>query len=51
MLNAHMDTVGLGGMDGAATPRIEGNRLYGRGALDMKASLAAMMLAVGASWR
>jgi len=45
MLNAHMDTVGLGGADGAVTPRIEGNRLYGRGSWDMKASLAAMMLA------
>jgi acetylornithine deacetylase len=45
MLNAHMDTVGLGGPDGALTPRIEGNRLYGRGSFDMKGSLAAMMLA------
>jgi acetylornithine deacetylase len=47
MLNAHMDTVGLGGPDGALTPRVEGNRLYGRGAFDMKGSLAAIML-VGA---
>jgi acetylornithine deacetylase len=45
MLNAHMDTVSLGGMPDALQPRIEGNRLYGRGAYDMKASLAAMMLA------
>jgi acetylornithine deacetylase len=45
MLNAHMDTVSLGGMADALQPRIEGNRLYGRGAFDMKASLAAMMLA------
>ena len=45
MLNAHMDTVGLGGPDGALTPRIDGNRLYGRGSYDMKGSLAAMMLA------
>lgn len=44
MLNAHMDTVGLGGRDGALTPRIDGNRLYGRGAFDMKGSLAAIML-------
>ena len=44
MLNAHMDTVGSGGMDGAHTPRIEGNRLHGRGSFDMKASLAAIML-------
>ena len=45
MLNAHMDTVGLGGPHGGLTPRIAGNRLYGRGSWDMKASLAAMMLA------
>jgi acetylornithine deacetylase len=45
MLNAHMDTVGLGGPDGALNPRIEGNRLFGRGSFDMKGSLAAMMLA------
>jgi len=45
MLNAHMDTVGLGGPDGALTARVEGNRLYGRGSFDMKGSLAAVMLA------
>ncbi len=44
MLNAHMDTVGLGGPDGALTARVDGNRLYGRGAWDMKGSLAAIML-------
>ena len=45
MLNAHMDTVGYGGMTSPLDPRIEGNRLYGRGAFDMKGSLAAIMLA------
>jgi acetylornithine deacetylase len=45
MLNAHMDVVGAGGMSDPWTPRIEGDRLYGRGAFDMKASLAAIMLA------
>jgi acetylornithine deacetylase len=45
MLNAHMDVVGAGGMEGPRTPRVEGDRLYGRGAYDMKASLAAIMLA------
>lgn len=45
MLNAHMDTVGPGAMPAPFTPRIEGERLYGRGAFDMKASLAAIMLA------
>src|SRR5215203_6671493 len=45
MLNAHMDVVGAGGMGDPWTPRMDGTRLYGRGAYDMKASLAAMMLA------
>jgi acetylornithine deacetylase len=45
MLNAHMDVVGAGGMPEPWTPRIDGTRLYGRGAYDMKASLAAIMLA------
>jgi acetylornithine deacetylase len=45
MLNAHMDTVGAGGMADAFTPVVRGGRVYGRGACDMKASLAAIMLA------
>ena len=45
MLNAHTDTVGLGGPDGALRARVEGNRLHGRGSFDMKGSLAATMLA------
>ena len=44
MLNAHMDTVGAGGMADAFTPLVRGGRVYGRGAYDMKASLAAIML-------
>jgi acetylornithine deacetylase len=47
MLNAHMDTVGVAGMEHPHEPRVEDGRLYGRGAYDMKASLAAIML-VGA---
>lgn len=49
LLNAHMDTVGLGGPDGALTPRVDGNRLYGRGSYDMKGSLAAILLVAAAA--
>ncbi len=45
LLNAHLDTVGVAGMERPFEPRIEGDRLYGRGAYDMKAGLAAIMLA------
>ncbi|MCO5218244.1 MAG: ArgE/DapE family deacylase [Thermomicrobiales bacterium] len=46
MLNGHIDTVTLAGFNGdPLMPRIEGNRLYGRGAFDMKSGVAAMMIA------
>lgn len=45
LLNAHLDTVGVAGMADPFTPRVEGDRLYGRGAYDMKSGLAAVMLA------
>lgn len=45
MLNAHMDTVGAGGMTDAFHPVVDSGRIYGRGAYDMKGSLAAVMLA------
>src|SRR6266487_5379685 len=45
MLNAHMDTVGAGGMESPFAPRVADGRVYGRGAYDMKGSLAAIMLA------
>jgi acetylornithine deacetylase len=45
MLNAHMDTVGAGGMADAFTPVVKAGRIYGRGAYDMKGSLAAIMIA------
>jgi acetylornithine deacetylase len=49
MLNAHMDTVGVAGMTEPFEPRLENGRLYGRGAYDMKGSLAACMLATAES--
>jgi len=45
MLNAHLDTVGVAGMDRPHEPRVRDGRLYGRGAYDMKGGLAAIMLA------
>lgn len=43
LLNGHMDTVGVEGTRDPFTAEIRGDRLYGRGAYDMKASLAAMV--------
>jgi acetylornithine deacetylase len=45
MLNAHMDTVGAGGMKDPFAPVVRNGRIYGRGAYDMKGSLAAIMVA------
>jgi acetylornithine deacetylase len=45
MLNAHLDTVGVAGMSEPFSGRIADGRVYGRGACDMKASLAASLLA------
>jgi acetylornithine deacetylase len=46
LLNAHLDTVGVGGMSDPFNPRVEDGRMYGRGTYDMKAGLAACMLAL-----
>lgn len=43
MLNAHMDTVGVKGMADPFSGRIEDGKLYGRGAYDMKGSIAAIL--------
>ncbi len=43
MINGHMDTVGVGGMDAPFAARIEEGKLYGRGAYDMKSGLAGML--------
>lgn len=48
MLNAHVDTVGVEGMREPFSGAIKGGRLYGRGAYDMKGSLAACLGAVHA---
>ena len=45
MLNGHTDTVALAEMVDPLSARVEGNRLYGRGAYDMKAGLAASLMA------
>jgi acetylornithine deacetylase len=45
MLCAHMDTVGVEGMSKPFGAERRDGRLYGRGAYDMKAGLAACMLA------
>jgi acetylornithine deacetylase len=50
MLNGHLDTVTLAGYDGGPLdPRIEGDKLFGRGAYDMKSGVAAMMVAASSA--
>jgi acetylornithine deacetylase/succinyl-diaminopimelate desuccinylase-like protein len=48
MLNAHMDTVGVEGMRAPFSAAVRDGRLYGRGAYDMKGSLAACLAAAKA---
>lgn len=46
---AHLDTVGTSGMTiPPFEPRVEGDRVYGRGSYDMKGSAAAIMAALAA---
>ena len=45
MLNGHLDTVGVAGMENPFSARVEAGRLYGRGAQDMKGGIAAALLA------
>jgi acetylornithine deacetylase len=51
LLCAHLDTVGLEGMADPLVPRVDGDRLYGRGAYDMKGGLAAALVACRESAR
>ena len=44
MLNGHLDTVGIEGVDQPFNPHIENGRMYGRGTYDMKASIAACLI-------
>src|SRR5262245_18140137 len=44
VLHGHLDVVP--GHDGQFEPRIEGDKLFGRGAYDMKGALAVMMMVV-----
>ena len=48
MLNAHYDTVGVDGMPEPFSAAIRDGKLYGRGAYDMKGSLAACLAAAKA---
>lgn len=48
LLNAHLDTVPGYGMPDAYVPRRQDGRLHGRGAVDMKGAMAAMLWALRA---
>jgi len=43
MLSGHLDTVGIEGYAHGLTPRVADNRVYGRGACDMKDALAGYL--------
>jgi acetylornithine deacetylase len=45
VLNGHLDTVGVAGMPEPFSVRVDGDRLLGRGAADMKGGVAALVAA------
>ena len=45
LLCGHLDTVGVSEMSDPLSPVVRGDRLYGRGAYDMKGGLAAALIA------
>jgi acetylornithine deacetylase len=45
LLCGHIDTVNVEGMTDAHTPRVDGDRLHGRGAYDMKSGVASALVA------
>ncbi|HYI20496.1 MAG TPA: M20/M25/M40 family metallo-hydrolase [Solirubrobacteraceae bacterium] len=45
LLCGHLDTVGVEGMTAPHAPRVDGDRMYGRGTYDMKAGVAAALIA------
>jgi acetylornithine deacetylase len=45
LLCAHLDTVGVEGVSDPFDARVDGDRMYGRGAYDMKSGLASALLA------
>ncbi|PKW27143.1 M20 family metallopeptidase [Phycicoccus duodecadis] len=48
LLNGHLDTVGVDGMGEPFAARVDGDRLVGRGACDMKGGVAALVVAAEA---
>lgn len=48
VLNGHLDTVGVTGMVAPFEPRVDGDRLMGRGAADMKGGVGAIVSAAEA---
>jgi len=48
MLNGHMDTVGVAGMDQPFVGKFDDGKVYGRGAFDMKGAISSLLLAAKA---